>query len=75
MLLLVAFPALLASLALEADCLLVGTAGWLAYAASVFVLLSLTTIDRDRVTCFKIGLPLMLIAGKSEERLARYTTG
>ncbi|KAK1453983.1 hypothetical protein CMEL01_05642 [Colletotrichum melonis] len=34
-----------------------------------------TTIDRDRVTCFKIGLPLMLIAGKSEERLARYTTG
>ncbi|UQC82656.1 uncharacterized protein CLUP02_08146 [Colletotrichum lupini] len=89
MLLLVAFPALLASLALETDCLLVGTAGWLAYAASVFVLLSLydntespgktyhhsTTIDRDRVTCFKIGLPLMLIAGKSEERLARYTTG
>lgn len=33
-----------------------------------------STTDRDRVTCFKIGLPLMLIAGKSKERLARYTT-
>ncbi|KAK1482443.1 hypothetical protein CCUS01_04056 [Colletotrichum cuscutae] len=66
MLLLVAFPALLASLALEADCLLVGTAGWLAYAASSpYELLRRigstyhpsTTIDRDR----------------SEERLARHS--
>lgn len=41
MLLLVAFPALLASLALQADCLLVGMAGCLANAESVFVIRSL----------------------------------